>query len=74
MGKWQTFLPYIRTPPTAMNWGNSGLSLNPVYVLHIRKIKNDGKKANLNTEYKLKPMRLTVYQIDKVTTKEKRIK
>lgn len=57
-----------------MNWGNSGLSLNPVYVLHIRKIKNDGKKANLNTEYKLKPMRLTVYQIDKVTTKEKRIK
>lgn len=29
-------------------------------VLYIQKIKNDGKKANPNTEYKLKPMSLTV--------------
>ena len=46
-----------------------------MYMFHIlTKNKNDSKKVSPTVEYKLKPVSLTVFQIDNVTTKEKIIK
>ena len=46
-----------------------------MYMLHIlKKNKNDSKKVSPTVHYKLKPVSLTVCQIDNVTTKEKIIK